>query len=38
MLVGHVPSYRMVGFGRDLTQSEGEGVDTVQSQSICQSI
>ena len=28
-LVGHVPSCRMVGFGRVLTQCEGAGKDTV---------
>ena len=29
-------SYRMVGFGRILTKFEGEGVDTVQNESIWQ--
>jgi hypothetical protein len=28
-LVGHVPSYRMVGFGRVLTQCEGVDMGTV---------
>ena len=28
-LVGHVPRYRMVGFGRILTKFEGKGVETV---------
>ena len=34
--IGHIPRYRIVGFGRDLTQCEGEGVGTVESQSLCQ--
>jgi hypothetical protein len=33
-LVEHVPRYRMVGFGRHLKQSEGAGVDTVESKSL----
>jgi hypothetical protein len=33
-LVGHVPRYRMVRFGMDLTECEGTGLDTVESQSL----
>jgi len=32
-LVGHVPRYRMVRFGRHLTQVEGAGGDTVENRS-----
>ena len=33
-LVGHVPCCRMVAFGRILTKLEGDGVETVQNESI----
>ena len=35
-LVDHVPRYRMVRFGRNLTQVEGTGGDTVKNRSWCQ--
>ena len=35
-LVDHVPRYRMVRFGRNLTQVEGAGGDTVKNRSCCQ--
>ena len=36
VLVDHVPHYRMVHFGRNLTQVEGEGGDEVKNRSWCQ--
>ena len=35
-VVEHVCRYRMVRFGRNLTQVEGAGGDTVKSRSSCQ--
>ena len=32
-LVDHVPRYRMIRFGRNLTQVEGAGGDTVKNRS-----